>query len=384
VTRPGDRVRRAFWELRTEGEGAGREALAIGLGVFIGCSPFYGFHLLLCWGLGWCLGLNRLKMYLAAHVSNPVFAPLLILGELQVGAWIRRDRLHALNLETVRTLDPWTFGADIVIGSLVVGAVLGGCAALAVYLSSRRTVADPCFAPIARRAADRYILSSITAWEFARGKLRGDPLYRTVLSLDRLPAGGTLVDVGCGQGLMLAVFAEARLGSTPEHCQRPPAFDRLIGLESRARVARMAERALQEHATIVCADARSLTDGSEGALLTGGASVVLFFDVLHMLPSPVDQERLVAWAIDVLTDGGLILVREPDAAAGWQFTAVRVGNRLKAVFTGNWRQGFHFRTAAEWRGLFEQSGCAVEELGTSDGTPFANVLFVVRKRAARA
>ena len=320
-------------------------------------------------------------MYIAAHVSNPVIAPFLILAELQVGAWIRRDRLHALNLETVRTLDPWTFGADIVVGSLVVGSVLGGCAALAVYISSRRRVADPCFAPIARRAADRYILSSITAWEFARGKLGGDPLYRTVLSLDHLPARGTLVDVGCGQGLMLAVLAEARLASIPDSCQPPPAFNRLIGVESRARVARMAERALQEHATIVRADARSLTAGEESALLTDSASVVLFFDVLHMLPLSGDQERLLAWAVGILADGGLILVREPDAAAGWPFTAVRFGNALKAVFTGNWRQRFHFRTASEWRELFERSGCVVEEKGTSDGTPFANVLFVVQKRS---
>ena len=66
------------------------------------------------------------------------------------------------------------------------------------------------FADLVRRASDRYLATSITAWEFARGKLRGDPLYRD----GRSPAGccapgGTLVDVGCGQGLMLALLAEA-------------------------------------------------------------------------------------------------------------------------------------------------------------------------------
>ena len=49
-------LRRAFWELRTEGAGPGREAAAIGLGVFVGCLPVFGFHLLLCWAIGWCLG----------------------------------------------------------------------------------------------------------------------------------------------------------------------------------------------------------------------------------------------------------------------------------------------------------------------------------------
>ena len=46
------RLRRTFYELRTEGEGVRREAAALGLGVFIGCTPFYGFHLLLCWVVG--------------------------------------------------------------------------------------------------------------------------------------------------------------------------------------------------------------------------------------------------------------------------------------------------------------------------------------------
>ena len=103
----------------------GREAAAIGLGVFIGCSPLYGFHLLLCLAVGWCLGLNRLKMYLAANISNPFVAPFLILTELQTGAWLRRDELHALTLDTVRNVDPWIFGADLIVGSLVVGGVLG-------------------------------------------------------------------------------------------------------------------------------------------------------------------------------------------------------------------------------------------------------------------
>ena len=66
---------------------------AVGVGVFIGCLPFYGFHLLLCWITGWLFGLNRLKIYLAANISNPLIAPLLIFSELQTGAWVRRGRL---------------------------------------------------------------------------------------------------------------------------------------------------------------------------------------------------------------------------------------------------------------------------------------------------
>src|SRR5438046_80713 len=92
------RIRSLFYGLRTEGAGTGREAAAIGLGVFIGCLPLYGFHLMLCWIVGWLLKLNRLKLYLAAHVSNPLFAPTLVFLEIQIGAWLRRGAPHELTL----------------------------------------------------------------------------------------------------------------------------------------------------------------------------------------------------------------------------------------------------------------------------------------------
>ena len=124
---------------------------------------------------------------------------------------------------------------------------------------------DPWFVALVRRAADRYVSTSITAWEFARGKLRGDPLYRTVLTECTLPSGGTLVDVGCGQGLMLALLAECeaawRAGTWPSSWPPPAVFDRLVGIETRRRVAAIARQALGEAATIVEGDARTHAAG---------------------------------------------------------------------------------------------------------------------------
>ena len=71
-------LRRYVHGLRTEGGTPRQEIAAIGAGVFIGCLPFYGFHLLICWAVGWLLGLNRVKMYLAANISNPFVAPWLL------------------------------------------------------------------------------------------------------------------------------------------------------------------------------------------------------------------------------------------------------------------------------------------------------------------
>ena len=92
------RLRRGFHGLRTEGAGTLRETAAVALGVFIGCLPVYGFHLLICWGVGFAFGLNRLKMYLAANISNPLVAPWLLFAEVQAGAWLQRGAFHPLTL----------------------------------------------------------------------------------------------------------------------------------------------------------------------------------------------------------------------------------------------------------------------------------------------
>jgi uncharacterized protein (DUF2062 family) len=368
-------VRRVFYGLRTEGRGREREAAAIGVGIFIGCLPFYGFHLLLCWMTGWLLGLNRLKIYIAANISNPLFAPTLIFAELQMGAWVRRGAFHPLTLDAAKTTTLSVFGIDILIGSLILGGTLGAILAGLTYALMRGNAADAWFLDLVREASDRYMTASIAAWEFARGKLRGDPIYRATVSGALLPSGGTLIDIGCGGGLSLALLAEARTrfraGDWPASWSPPPQFDRMIGIETRPRAAATARNALGPDAEILQDDARSVT--------LAPCEAVLLFDVLHMIPAD-DQEPLIASIAVALRPGGVALVREADAAAGWRFAAVRLGNRLKALAFGHWRQRFSFRPTDEWLARFAAHGLSAQVFPMGEGTPFANVLLRVTAR----
>jgi uncharacterized protein (DUF2062 family)/ubiquinone/menaquinone biosynthesis C-methylase UbiE len=364
-------LRRLFYDLRTEGAGAARETVAVALGVFIGCLPIYGLHLLICWIAGFLLGLNRVKMYLAANISNPLVAPWLIFAEVQAGAWLRRGSFHALTRESIEAAGIAVFGVDAMVGSVAVGALLACLAATGTYSLVRTSAADRPFADLARRASDRYLGASITAWEFARGKLRMDPVYRAALSPEVLTSGGSLVDIGCGQGLMLALLAEARhaydAGTWPTDWPPPPRFTRMTGIEIRRRVAAIAREALAGDADVIDANARMMS--------LEPASAVLLFDVLQLL-RPGDQEALLARMAACLEPGGVVLVREADASAGWRFTAVRVGNRLKAFAVGTWRrQTFHPRTEAEWRDCFARLGFRAAVWPMGEGTPFANILF---------
>jgi hypothetical protein len=57
------------------------------------------------------LGLNRLKIYLAANISNPFFAPTLLFAELQIGSLMRRVQRNSLTLEAARQTELSVFGA---------------------------------------------------------------------------------------------------------------------------------------------------------------------------------------------------------------------------------------------------------------------------------
>ncbi len=369
------RLQRAIHALRTEGDTRGRESLAIGLGLLIGCSPFWGVHFGLCWLAGAAFGLNRLKMYLAANVINPLVLPPLFYAEVQAGALVRRGQLLSLSWDMLEPSRIWTFGADLVIGSVVVGLLVGAVGGFVTF-AARRPARDPFFQLLVRRASDRYLDTGITAWEFARGKLSGDPVYAAVLRAELAGATGTLLDIGCGQGLTLALVAEAqdtaRQGTWDTTRPDPPRFDRLVGVETRSRVARIAARALEHEAEIVTGDAR------EVGLPPHDVAVV--FDVLHMMPE-ADQRQVLRAIRASLAPNGRLLVREADASAGWRFQFVRFGNTLKALLTGQWRQRFAFRTEPGWRALLYEEGFAPHAQPMGDGTPFANVLIVAGVRA---
>ncbi|MEE8522925.1 MAG: DUF2062 domain-containing protein [Thermoanaerobaculia bacterium] len=362
--------------MRTEGSTPGGNALAVGLGVFIGCLPVYGFHLLLCVVLARLFRVSRIKAYLAANLSNPVIAPVLLYLELGVGHWIFAGSWPSLRLESLKAAGVIALGRDLVVGSLVVGAVLAGLFGTVVFHLARRWRGASFAERLREATARKYLESGISHWEFVRGKLRYDPMYREIPGSMALPRDGLLIDVGCGRGILLALLATAReLGDTlsPPAAWRPPA-DRLelAGIELRSELAAVARAALGDAARIESGDAadRQLPP----------ARTILLLDVLHYLPA-ADQQRLLRRVASALQPGGAVYVREADAGGGWRFFLTRAAERLCAIARGHWRQRFHYRTAGEWCRLLQDLGLAVSQRPMSAGTPYANRLIEARRTA---
>ena len=368
--RPG-RLTAALHQFRTEGGTPLRQALAIGLGLYIGASPFIGFHLGLSVLFGRLFGLNRLLVYAAANISNPLVAPFLYAFEIQVGSWLRTGRFYAPSMiEEVRLQG---IAIDILIGSVAVGVVLALLGTIVTYSVVRSRGTDPDVRRLVDAAAAPYLTQGIATWEFVRSKVRLDPVYLGVLKDGVLPQTGRLFDLGCGQGVMLSLLVAAReqfhRRQWPRAWPPPPSGLGLHGIDLRPRMVKRAREILGEAATI---EERDLAIGPLPA-----CDAVLIFDVLHLMARH-EQDALLTTVRQALLPNGVLILREADACAGWRFRMVTFGNRLVAILQGRRGRRFSFRTAIEWQQRLEESGLQVRVASTPNRTPFANVTLYAR------
>lgn len=214
-------------------------------------------------------------------------------------------------------------------------------------------MSDRGFRAAARRAADRYPARDRFARHYAYGKLTRDPAFEHLFTGGVIRDGMTLLDVGCGQGLLGALFA-GRIAYR--------------GIELDRRDAERASAAVPG-ARIVQGDMRSC--GFEPA------DAIAMIDVLHYV-TPGEQVDALRRARAALSGGGVLLLRVADAAPSLRFRATLVLDRLAMRLRGRRPGPMHCRPVAEWCRLLEGTGFDVEEIPMSEGTPFANVLLVAR------
>jgi uncharacterized protein (DUF2062 family) len=134
---------RANWEtLKAEHTSPARLGVAMGVGVFCGCSPFHGFQVLLSLGLAWVLKLNKLATLLGLQISAPPVTPLIVFAGLQFGALLLHGRFLPLRLSGIREVVHGSLWrgllTDFVVGSLALGVLLGLVVGVVTTLLVRR------------------------------------------------------------------------------------------------------------------------------------------------------------------------------------------------------------------------------------------------------
>lgn len=376
-------LRDLLYRLRTEGTSPRQAAIAVALGVFIGCTPLYGLHLALCLLFARLLRVNPALAYLASHISLPGIWPFIMLAELETGRRLRGESflaIHLHHLKELRAIDWGQAGIDLTLGTLVIGGVAAAILGFFTLWATRKRQLHPEIAALQEEAARHYLDTGLLHWEFVRGKLRHDPVYFQILRQGLLPPEGLLLDLGCGRGIVFSLLLAARelhgRGIYPPGWAPPPPHLTLHGIEGRPKAAAAARHAVGDEAEAVIDTA----DLRTAELPT--ANAILLLDVLHYLPE-ADQDALLSRAAAALAPGGVLLLREADADAGWRFTATRLQERLSSLLRGVLRPRFHFRSIAGLQQKLSELGLSVEAQPMAMGTPYGNVLLTARRRPER-
>ena len=106
-----------------------KKSLSVALGVFIGLSPFWGFHTVSVIFLSIFLNLNKVIAFAFSNVSLPPFIPFIIFASLKLGSWILGEHFVISIDEIDPSLEMMKYLKSYIVGSLalsVLGAAIFG------------------------------------------------------------------------------------------------------------------------------------------------------------------------------------------------------------------------------------------------------------------
>ncbi len=193
---------------------------------------------------------------------------------------------------------------------------------------------------------------------YARGKLRGDPVFDAAFELLKdspLP----VLDVGCGIGLLEFYLRERGF--------LPP----LTGVDFDAgKIARAQQIAGRNYAdlTFIVGDVLS-TEAFRGH--------VVLFDVLHYL-TPERQRALLEHLANFVAPGAFCLIRATPRATNWRFRLTQFQETLLRACLWMKSGAVHSATIEEVVAPFRARGFTCEVRPLWGRTPFNSHLFVLR------
>lgn len=196
--------------------------------------------------------------------------------------------------------------------------------------------------------------------DYARAKLRWDPVYSAVASIvSEHPAG--VLDIGCGLGLLGFYLREC--GFRGDY--RGIDFDAPKIAEAR-RIAHAGHLGL------------AFDDGDAAALLPSFSGHVALLDVLHYL-SAANQQSLLTDAATRVGLGATLIVRSVLRDTGWRFRATVWQERLAHGIGWMHSPPLHYPLATELETALSNAGLVVESRPLWGNTPFNSFLVVARR-----
>lgn len=211
-------------------------------------------------------------------------------------------------------------------------------------------------------------------YHWARGKLRQDPVFTSLLEQGTLNRRSRVLDLGCGRGLLAAWFLAAEqlavIGQWPASFDVPTGI-KFHGVDLHAGVCAVGNRALRPH----FGDRVVLVSGDISHADLCGYDAITILDVLHYIPF-AQQEILLDQIRAALGQGGLLVTRVGNARGGWRFRFSQWVDLAVSRAQGHRIRSLYCRPLDDWTRALEARGFTVTTQPMSEGTPFANTLLV--------
>ena len=336
---------------------------AVFIGIFVGVVPIYGLQSLTAIGLATLFRLNKPITFGATFINNPLLQPLLIFYSIVLGHYmLHGERLHLASFQ-IRNMDLRSQLSDWVVGSLILGLILGlagaSFAALFVYSRSPHSAGRKAGVRMASRFVRELFKSSPHfARGFVRWKLRLDNIF--ALLLMEVDGRTSAVDLGCGYGIALAVAAFRNPGL------------RLIGCDLDRNRIRIATRALSSlRAQLFVHDIRTFE--------FTGTSLIMIMDVLQYLNAQ-EQCSLLKKCCAALEPGGKLIFRVPDKEHGMLSAATMALDRIIFRFTGMRKQPAVL-PSEEYEKVLKDARMILRKQRLMSRLPLAHIVFIAEKPA---
>lgn len=194
-----------------------------------------------------------------------------------------------------------------------------------------------------------------TPWEsfLSKFKFREEP-YEVVEKM--LPEHGTIIDLGCGEGLLsnyLAIAAPKR---------------KVIGIEIERERLKRAKKGVKNAFF-------SVGDIIKAAY--PNADAVALFHVLHHLPGKEAQEEVLKKAKNSLEKKGKLVIVEVHVRPTIKYVAAWIADHFLVpwVFEKRFYTKAYFRKEREWKTLLEKMGFKIKVTEETKDRPFPNIIF---------
>ncbi len=114
-----------------------RLSLAVGLGLFFGIAPFWGYQMIMAAAAAHLLRLNKAITLLASNISIPPMMPFILYGALALGHWMFAGQPLDLSPHQMTKARALEYLWQWIVGSLALASVMAALGTLLTYGAAR-------------------------------------------------------------------------------------------------------------------------------------------------------------------------------------------------------------------------------------------------------